>query len=958
RITATAGQRILFDCAAKRIDSRMQPRLELYNGQGKRLSHATAEISRDPLLDYTFTADGDYMLKIYDVVYSGSPDHVYRLSIHTGPHIDFVMPASGLPNSTATYTLYGRNLPNGQPTDLKVDGQLLQKLDVPITLPADGTVQQVAENLDPVMADTDGFTYVLTDAQGASNPVTIFFATAPVAVEQEPNNTSAESKPVTVPVELTGQCYPRGDVDFFTFSAKAQEVFYIEVFGQRNGIALDPYFDLMSVTVNDKGEEVVSAITTQDDNANNLLPNVFDTLADDPVFRFQAPAEGNYRLAVRDKYYESRGDPRLTYRVSIRKETPDFRLVFLPLQPMAPGQKVAGTWTTSLRRGDNYEIDVLAFRKDGYNGSIDVSVEGLPEGVTCAGATISPNQSSVTLILTASETAAPWSGTIQVIGKGRIDNAETTAALAAAQAAAKAATDALVPLVAAVQKADEAVTVANKTLADAKAAADANKDDKALAAAAEEAQKAADAAIAAAKAALDAKTAQEVLIAEAKTKADQTLAAHDAAAQHVVRPARGATIAWSGAAGVPGVARTTRNISLAVLKEPAYYQLTSDMVRVEARQGYQVLMPVKVAKREGFAADVALTFVGMPGNANIVVENKPIPAANSDGVFRLFVNNNTPPGVYVMYLKSQSTVAYRRHLDKLLALQATQPTITEAATKAAEALTVATTAKDEAVKKATEAAEVLKKAQEATVAAEKKATDAQTAAKTAVDKAAEAKKAADADVNNKDLAKAAEDAAKAATDAETLAKTATEELEAAKKVQTDAETASKTADEAKTKAEADAVAADEKSKAAAAAKADIDAKVTAATTVSNPANLPVFSPSTPLIVNVKTSPITLAPAIPDNGALKKGGKIDVKVTIARINGFQGPVTLSLPAIPGVAGLAAAPVTIPADQTEGILSITAAADATEGALANLVIRGTSEFDGPADVDIPIALTVSP
>jgi hypothetical protein len=69
------------------------------------------------------------------------------------------------------------------------------------------------------------------------------------------------------------------------------------------------------------------------------------------------------------------------------------------------------------------------------------------------------------------------------------------------------------------------------------------------------------------------------------------------------------------------------------------------------------------------------------------------------------------------------------------------------------------------------------------------------------------------------------------------------------------------------------------------------------------------------------------------------------------------VTLTFPAIPGVTGITAAPVTIPADATEGVVSIQAAANATEGKVANLVIRGTMNFEGKAAVDVAVALTVA-
>src|SRR5690606_8056170 len=106
-----------------------------------------------------------------------------------------------------------------------------------------------------------------------------------------------------------------------------------------------------------------------------------------------------------------------------------------------------------------------------------------------------------------------------------------------------------------------------------------------------------------------------------------------------------------------------------------------------------------------------------------------------------------------------------------------------------------------------------------------------------------------------------------------------------------------------------------------------------------------FLPTTePIVLTIKPAPYTVTAAPADGGKLKRGEKVDVKVTVKRQNEFSGPVTLTLAMPPQITGVAAEPVTIPADQTEGVLTITASGEATEGALANLVVRAVSEFDG--------------
>src|SRR5262245_33733748 len=200
RFSAKAGQRILAELRSKNIDSRMEGAIELYSAAGRRILQRRTLGRQEPLVDFAVPADGDYLLKVYDMLYAGGPEYFYRLALHTGPHIDFVLPASGLANSTATYTLFGRNLTGGQPSPMKAaDGRLLQQLQVQIALPADPTLLDPAEQTGPDEAGVDGITWSLTTPAGVSNPVTIYFASAPAALEQEPNDTAEKAQKLTPP---------------------------------------------------------------------------------------------------------------------------------------------------------------------------------------------------------------------------------------------------------------------------------------------------------------------------------------------------------------------------------------------------------------------------------------------------------------------------------------------------------------------------------------------------------------------------------------------------------------------------------------------------------------------------------------------------------------------------------------------------------------------------------------
>lgn len=1030
KFVGKAGQRVLAICQSSKIDSKLKPQLELQDANGRRLAAVRATTRRDALLDVALPADGDYFVRLIDQVYTGGADHGFRLAVSTGPYIDFSLPTGGVPGSNTQVTLFGRNLPGGQPAGINVDGRPLEKVAISVGFPADVETARAADNLGALQGGVDGFTYVWSTPAGNANPLTMYFTSAPVGLEQEPNDTPAQANKLVVPTELTGQFQTRGDVDHFSFDAKAQEIYWIEAFGDRQGTHADPYITLDRVVKDEKGVETAQRITAQDDTGTNLVPNVFETLSDDPAFQFIVPADGTYRVSIRDRYYESRGDARMVYRLAIRKESPDFRVVVLPEAPLADNNVASSPYPAALRKGENYSARVVAFRRDGFSGAIDVSAENLPQGVTCKGTSIGPGQNSANLIFSCAEDAPDGAFTfVKVLAKARVEDNAKLKAVADAKAAIKPATDALPKaqqdVAKAVEdekkflatrqaaetkfnadaelakKAAEAKVAADKKVTDtaaahkantdklatAKVELDKNKDKQELKDAVVAAEKAAadsdavakvavqekavadkaagdtsnvvkaseqaktkavaehDQAAAKLKAAQDAHAAAEKRVADANAAVAAAVAAQKAAARDVTHLAKAATTVWDGTAAISPVSRLSRDLCLAVTPEIYPFQVSTDVFRVDANHNRQILVPVKLSKRNGFDDNVTLTFVGTPQNAQ--VENKPINKGASDGVYRIFVPNNVPVGTYTLYMKASGPVQYRRRPELADKAKAVLDQSVIAAAQAAEGLTKANTARDAAVKAATEADAAFKKATTDKEAATKKV--AETAE--AVKKATEAKDKATTDADK-------EATAKALAAAQEEAKKATEALVLADKVLADATAANKSAAEAKVKAETEAKAADDKNKAAIADKAAKEKAFNDTNTATKANPVTVFTPSTPIVITVKPNAVNVTTAPANGGAVKRGEKLEVKVTIQRVNNFTGPVTLEVVPPPGVVGLAAEKVTIPADKAEGVITIAAAADATEGAIANAVIRASADFDGAiAASDGAVAINVS-
>jgi hypothetical protein len=429
-LSLKAGQRLMIDCLAQRIDSRMNGTLVMIGPNGREIARSLDVEGLDPVLDFTAPAEGRYVLGLYDFVYNGGPDYFYRLSITATPHIDFVFPPSGPAGSNNQYTIYGRNLPGGQPADgLTVGGQALQKLTVNIQIPADELARTQAAIVGPANPRTvmiDSIEYRLVTPQGTSNAVAIGVADAPVIAEQEPNGSDAPQK-ITVPCEYVGQFYPQRDQDWVQFEAKKGEVYSLEVIGHRLGRSCDPSLLVQRVTKNDKGEEQVTDVAAVDDapDRNNRLGTDFDTSSDDPTYKLTVPDDGVYRVGVRDNFGDGRKDPRFVYRLIIRKPSPDFRVAVYPDVPSAqPNDQQAQMESLVVRKGGNAMLKAVVLRRDDFQGDISLAIEGLPAGVTSSGAVLGGNVTSGTLVITSTDAAAAWTGPIRVVAKATIDGQE------------------------------------------------------------------------------------------------------------------------------------------------------------------------------------------------------------------------------------------------------------------------------------------------------------------------------------------------------------------------------------------------------------------------------------------------------------------------------------------------------------------------------------------------------
>jgi hypothetical protein len=404
KFTAKSGQRLLVDCATTELDSKLNPVMSILDAAGRELETS----GRGGFLDFTAPADGVFLVRLNDLTFAGSPMHYYRLTLTTGPHVDFVFPPSSAPGAKSKFTFYGRNLPGGAPAGIAAgDGKPLEKLEAEVEAPATADVRRDGL-LSPAAAALEGFSYRLSTPKGVANTVFIGLTKDPVILEHEPNNQVAETQKITVPCDVAGQFYPAGDVDGYSFDAKKGDIWWIEVISNRLGLTTAPF---LLVQKDDKDvKEVYGADAAPTEKR-------FSTASNDPAFRLEVKDDGAYRVSVRDLYGGARVDPRNVYRLSIHRESPVFRLAaVVEAPPETANDRTASPRAAVLRGGGTIAIRVVAFRDDAA-GEIELTAEGLPAGVTCGASKIPAGKKEGVLFLTAADKPERWVGAIRIIGK-------------------------------------------------------------------------------------------------------------------------------------------------------------------------------------------------------------------------------------------------------------------------------------------------------------------------------------------------------------------------------------------------------------------------------------------------------------------------------------------------------------------------------------------------------------
>jgi hypothetical protein len=395
---ATAGQNIVVACATASIDSKLSPDLLVCGSDGRTIATNRGYRNGEAVLDFKAPSTGDYCVRVAEFAYTtGGPDHFYRLTVTTGPWIDAIFP----PVANNPQSIYGRNLVGAKPDGFftRPDGRAF---DVLVKPQSDKSAPKSGLFTSGLVAPSAGGLDGRDDLEHPSSCVILNPQAGPCILDVGDNTTSEKAQTVKVPCDIAGRIIRKNDRHWYSFEAKKGEVWTMEVFAERIGSPITPFF----VVTDEKGKTIARI----EEGPDSLSTNQFYTKSDDPArYRFVTPSDGVYKVMVSSIEAAFQSGVRDQYVLRIANEHPDFRLAVMP---MSTHLSDAGT----LPRNGAVLFTVFVFRFDGFSDAITLTATNLPPGVKCPPQVIGVGQTRGVLVLTADADAKDWDGFVTITG--------------------------------------------------------------------------------------------------------------------------------------------------------------------------------------------------------------------------------------------------------------------------------------------------------------------------------------------------------------------------------------------------------------------------------------------------------------------------------------------------------------------------------------------------------------
>ncbi len=409
RFEAKSGQRVIMECFAERIDSPLRAVLELFDKSGTRLAVNRGYFGIDPVIDFKVSNDGTYFVKLQDLTMTGSADHIYRLDLDTGPRVVYTMPSVVQKGKPSRVALYGWNLNSAGGARSNGNGRGFDRveMEIPGHVVEESGMMPVRMNLE--QASMEGFAYHYPKSHSS---IFMGLTDIPVVVDGPDSHGPGQAQGIKIPSEICGQLVAGDERDWYWFEASRGEVFYFEGLAGR----IQSSMDLRVAVFDAKGDRELARIG---DDVSGVR-NVVESGNSDPIGRWRAPQDGRYLVSVQNRVGGILSDSRRIYRLSVRREEPDFELLAVPRGSDSSG--------LNLVRGGRCAVDVIAFRKCGFSGGIRIFANRLPNGVEFPDIWIGPGVNEVVGVVSGEEllvgglSGLELNGESEGIGRRRVRN--------------------------------------------------------------------------------------------------------------------------------------------------------------------------------------------------------------------------------------------------------------------------------------------------------------------------------------------------------------------------------------------------------------------------------------------------------------------------------------------------------------------------------------------------------
>ncbi len=355
-LVLSAQARELIPYMADAVPGWFQAVIALWDSKGNEVAYDDDfRFKPDPVVFYEVPEDGEYMFAIYDSIYRGREDFVYRVSIGEQPFITSIFPIGAPAGTTPDIAIKGINL----------------------------TETHAAP---PPKDAAPGVYTVSTRGKGGyfSNRAPFAFDSLPEITEEEPNNTAKKAQSVKLPVIINGRMDKPGDVDIFKFEGHAGDQVVAEVSARRLDSPLDSVVKLTDA--NDQ------CLAINDDNED--LATGLNTHHADSYMRATLPSNGTYYVHISDT--EHNGGEEYAYRLRVSAPQIDFALRVVPSYMI-------------IRSNSPANPKIYIIRKDGYTGPIKITLKDPPPGFEMPPVTMIGTQASTYVTIKANflETTNP-----------------------------------------------------------------------------------------------------------------------------------------------------------------------------------------------------------------------------------------------------------------------------------------------------------------------------------------------------------------------------------------------------------------------------------------------------------------------------------------------------------------------------------------------------------------------